>query len=159
MGEAGTRSRRWTMVGGLAIAVIGALALSTLWPSTDQRGTPLSPATTSDSPLRSTTSASAVGLPEDEARRLEQGLNARDPERLVQVLAVGEQDPAVVAVEAVPEGGEVRIDESSFKEIGGGGAVVEAVITDASETYAVVVFIEERDAGWVILGSTPPEPR
>ena len=97
-------------------------------------------------------------LSAERAREFEQGMNARDPHRLVEVALLGEDDdPAEVAEQALPAGSELVVDEQTFTEIEGGGAFVEARIVGEQE-FRLRLLLVEVEGRWMLAGSDEPEP-
>lgn len=95
----------------------------------------------------------------ERARLIGEAVNARDPERLSEVLVLGdEHDPAVVAEEALPKGARLVIDEATFEEWDDGWAVVMARLEGEVEAD-VQLWLVERDAAWMVAGSSTPEVR
>ena len=97
------------------------------------------------------------GFRAEEARRFEEAVNSRDPGRLAEVLALGDQDPAEVAVAALPEGAELRVDESTFEASEGEAGTVQAEIV-GDEAYRVTLFVVLEDGDWLVVSSTEPVP-
>jgi hypothetical protein len=92
------------------------------------------------------------------AREFEQAVNARDPQRLADVLLLGEDhDPVAVAEQALPAGSQLVVDERSFARVGDEGAVVEAEIVGAQQ-FSVRLLLVEVDGRWLLAGSSEPEP-
>jgi hypothetical protein len=120
----------------------------------DDGAAPGAPASSEDSVAGS---AETPVFEADTARAFESALNSRDPEALVEVLAVGEFDPKDVAEQALPAGSTIAIEESSFLEGDDGGfATVDASI-DGEVTATVTLFLAIREGRWVMVGSTAPE--
>jgi hypothetical protein len=101
--------------------------------------------------------AGGSALSSGRARELERGVNARDSERLGEVVLLGEQDPVEVAEEALPDGARLVIEEDTFEEVDGGGAVVVARVVGEQE-FAVRLLLVEVEGRWMLGGSSEPEP-
>ena len=96
-------------------------------------------------------------LSSERARELERGVNARDPERLQEVVLVGDDhDPVEVAEQALPVGSQLVIDEGSFAQVEQGSGVVEATIV-GEQAFAVRLLLVEVDGRWMLAGSSEPE--
>ena len=105
-----------------------------------------------------------ASLSTERARAFEQALNDRDPERIEEVVDLGDIDPSDIAAEAVPPGSELVIDDDTFQlydpDNGPGqpqtGLVVARIVGD--ETAEMLLVLTEADDGlWLLAGSTEPQ--
>lgn len=118
-----------------------------------------------------------ASLPAERARTIEQALNDRDPERIDEVVDLGDIDPAAIAAEAIPTGSELVIDDDTFQlydpdgpKLAEGdpdvddppdhprtGLVVARIVGD--ELAEMLLVLTEADDGqWLLSGSTEPQP-
>ncbi len=136
------------LLGALVIVVMGAP-----W-----GGAPEAPRAQSErSPDSPEVDERGPGLTAVRARELEQGINARDPERLREVLLLGdEHDPVEVAEQALPASSRLTIDEQTFTRLDDAGAVVDGRVVGEQE-YAVQLLLMQVEGRWLLAGSAEPE--
>ena len=97
-------------------------------------------------------------LPSERARELEEGVNARDPDSLSDVLLVDDDvDVALIVEQALPPGAELRIDEATFEPLEPDGGTVAGIIDGPDGTWQVDLWLAEQDGRWMLTGSGEPQ--
>lgn len=89
------------------------------------------------------------------AQRLEAALESGDPEVLGEVIAAGDIPLDELAASALPPGGTIDIDATTFDEFDDEVASVEARI-GGPQPATVTLFLVLEDDGWRLIGSTRP---
>lgn len=152
----------WGVVGGLV--AVGLIAVSIFYigrSSESAPDVPVSPAVEPPVDVADEDSAEVFDpnlLPPERARELEDGVNARDPDLLTDVLLVDDEiDVALIAEQALPPGAELLIDESTFEPLEPDGATVAGMIDGPEGTWQVDLWLTEQAGRWMLTGSGAPQ--
>lgn len=149
------RQRYWLLaLVAVAVVVVGVVSVRT-----GRSGNPDAEGVNA-APSERRSEAANTGLTAARARELETALNARSTATIADAVAVGaDHNPAQVAREALPDGAQLRIDETTFMALDEPGyGTVEAVITGTIDA-SVTLLLSAADGPWRIIGTTEPEPR